>query len=129
MLDRCVEAVRAPSCFIHTPDYTVVHSAVGKYNCAFSLSCAFYRQIETLIDTTWGFWNCFCSAQTIGHSTQDCPFITIADNPRVYISIETFLFFCLLLCLNYYSLVPLFSLDNQSHVVSYNIQGHTVTVR
>lgn len=72
---------------------TVVHSAVDKYNRAFSLSCAFYRPIEMLLDTPWGFWNCFCSGPVIGDFAQDCRFITIADNPRVYISIETFLFF------------------------------------
>lgn len=29
----------------------------------------------------------------IGDFAQDCRFITIADNPRVYISIETFFIF------------------------------------
>lgn len=92
MLDGYIQAFSAPSCFIHTPDYTVVHSAVGKYNCAFSLSCAFYRQIEMLLDTTWGLLEVFLLCPN-GDATQDCPFITISDNPRVYISIETFLFY------------------------------------
>lgn len=92
MLDGCISAASAPSSFTHTPDCCRPLRCGQASLCLLSLSCAFYSPIEMLLDTTWGFQNCFCSGPMKENLVQDCRFITIADNPRVYISIETFLF-------------------------------------